>query len=360
MMREKLDNALFLSIARSTIDKTAQENDLGAILAANTSPRTGGWALRKRFTFTIKRLSLKELLEELKEDRLSLKQVIKGIKARRKHTLFDPSDEARRLASSFQQVQASAVSLFVAMNEACHSYKCRDNHTIFMRLDSRTPPTEDSGRSRIASRRPGKEVIFHMAIPVMEQDFQEASVYARGGDADEDQTAAAVGEAKRINFAGLAQAGVPQITIQLDAARLQPPAQTRELVTDICGAAHTARLSSRVLVLDLVSGMLRVRSTTADAGGCRQFSSTTLETCLVEGMRDEDARLTPKQQTLIALDIASSILQLSQAGWLNKPFSSQRIKFAPRPSKARKHYYTCCSSRQPPDYQRRRRGAIYR
>ncbi|KAL8371276.1 hypothetical protein RB595_001222 [Gaeumannomyces hyphopodioides] len=302
----------------------AQKNDLGGILAANTSPKTGAWALRERFTFTIERLSLKELLEELKEDRLSLKEVIKGIKTQRKHNFRDPSDEARRLASNFQKVQASAASLFAAMSKACRSCKCRDNHSILMRLDSRILPIEDGSRSKIGSRKPRKEVIFHMAIPVMERDFQEASVHARGGDADEDQ-ATAKRTTSTPQAPGLAQANVPRITIQLDATYLQPPAQTRALVTDICRAAQTARQSSRVLALDLVSGILRVRSTSA-AGGCRQFSSTTLETFLLEGLRDEDARLTPKQQTLIALDIASSILQLSQTAWLNKPLNSERIK----------------------------------
>lgn len=63
--------------------------------------------------------------------------------------------------------------------------------------------------------------------------------------------------------------------------------------------------------------------------------TTTLESFLLEGARDEDARFTSKEQTLLALDIASSILQLCQTCWHNKPLDSQRIKLLlvpPRPA----------------------------
>ncbi|KAL8364656.1 hypothetical protein RB595_003777 [Gaeumannomyces hyphopodioides] len=341
----------------------AQKNELRAILAANTNPKTGAWAFMERFTFAIERSSLKELLEELKEDRLSLRIVIKNMKTQREHTIRDPSDEARRLASAFQHVQARAVSLFAAMSKGCRACKCRDSHNVLMRLDNRMPSLHNGRRSWKTGMRPKEDVIFHMVIPVMEKDLQEASVHARGEDDDEDQltttrttpttmtpttTAPATTETTTTMttktqgvFHALlgtspATVNVPRVTFQLDATHLQPPAQTRALVTDICQTAHAARERGQFLALDLVSGALSLRSSRPAAGGCRQFcSTTTLENFLLEGVRDEDARLTPKQQTLLALDIASSILQLSQTCWLNKPFDSQRIKFLlvpPRPA----------------------------
>jgi hypothetical protein len=56
-------------------------------------------------------------------------------------------------------------------------------------------------------------------------------------------------------------------------------------------------------------------------------TDTTLENFLEYSCLHEEARLTPKQQTLLALDIASSILQLRQTCWLMAPWNNKTIKF---------------------------------
>lgn len=44
-------------------------------------------------------------------------------------------------------------------------------------------------------------------------------------------------------------------------------------------------------------------------------------------MHDEDSRMTPRQQTLLALDIAASILQLRDTPWCVKPWDKKSINF---------------------------------
>lgn len=57
------------------------------------------------------------------------------------------------------------------------------------------------------------------------------------------------------------------------------------------------------------------------------ISSKTLDDLLQDGTGSEDEKMTPKQQTLLALDVASSIVQLRQTCWFRHPFSSKVVKF---------------------------------
>lgn len=58
----------------------------------------------------------------------------------------------------------------------------------------------------------------------------------------------------------------------------------------------------------------------------RLLSPTSLEEVLQQGIADENARISFRHRTLLALDIASSILQLQQTSWSNPPFSSKVVK----------------------------------
>lgn len=52
----------------------------------------------------------------------------------------------------------------------------------------------------------------------------------------------------------------------------------------------------------------------------------TLEAVLQQGAANKQLRMTPKQRSLLALDIASSIIQLRKTGWSSPAFSSKVIK----------------------------------
>ncbi|KAK0726855.1 hypothetical protein B0T26DRAFT_747245 [Lasiosphaeria miniovina] len=58
-------------------------------------------------------------------------------------------------------------------------------------------------------------------------------------------------------------------------------------------------------------------------------TTTDIDSGLPQGRiaQDEDVRMTPKQQALLALDVASSVLQLQQTLWCSIPWNSTAIKF---------------------------------
>jgi hypothetical protein len=88
----------------------------------------------------------------------------------------------------------------------------------------------------------------------------------------------------------------------------------------------TAFKKDYLLKLHLMSDSLLLANGTREAR--RQVTiSHTLEEILRRGCLDEDARMTPKQQTILALDIAASLLQLRQTHWSLFSWTNKRIQF---------------------------------
>lgn len=98
-----------------------------------------------------------------------------------------------------------------------------------------------------------------------------------------------------------------------------------EPVSDICGSAMNAFKKDYLLRLYLMADALSLANGTAEAR--REVAiSTTLEQFLRRGWLNEDVRMTPKQQTILALDIAASVLQLRQTRWSLFPWTNKRIR----------------------------------
>ena len=147
----------------------AAKNDLVAILEANT-PAKSSLAVKERLTFTIERASLKGLLEELREERLSLKAIIKGMKTQQEYAAREPSHDARRLATAFEKVQTSANSLFTAICQGL-TCKCQIGHKVMIRLDSRVPLQQ---RRPKLVRKAHDSITFNLCFSVEDEALQEA------------------------------------------------------------------------------------------------------------------------------------------------------------------------------------------
>lgn len=121
---------------------------------------------------------------------------------------------------------------------------------------------------------------------------------------------------------------VPTITISpLITLNQQLPQGNSSKVTNICRHASEANVKGHILALELKDDVISLIQPQQQPP-CRRYAKpTTLEQILMEGCRDEDAQMTPKQQTHLALDVASAILQLRQTHWSSQPWSSAEIKF---------------------------------
>ncbi|KAI0834505.1 hypothetical protein F5Y06DRAFT_300610 [Hypoxylon sp. FL0890] len=293
------------------------KDDLAAILAAN-QPGKGSFAFKQRVKFTIEKGSLKELIKELREDGLSLKTIIRGMKTQREHTARQPSHDAERLAAIFGQVQTKATPLFATMCKVC-TCECSTRHKVLMRLDNRMHLQKERSRLR---RRMKDQTTFNLVFE-FEDYLQEALVKAF--EVEE----AWVEDGKVLNRDAATE--FPAVTftpVTANPAREKNESDTRRStkVTDICRHASKARLSGHVLQLQLTQNDLHLLEGSSQSR--RDFSaSMSLEELLQDGVQDRNARMNPKQKTLLALDIAASILQLRQTSWFDLPFASKIIKF---------------------------------
>lgn len=137
-------------------------------------PAAGRFAFKQRVSFTLERGRLKTLLQELKEDRLSLQVVIKGLKTQREYMTLEPSRQATRMARRLTNVQAMATPLFSALcrSSACN---CRIKHSVMTRLEGRLlPQTQPRKLGKMAEEPPTFELVLPLEGPI----FQQALVNA--------------------------------------------------------------------------------------------------------------------------------------------------------------------------------------
>ena len=104
------------------------------------------------------------------------------------------------------------------------------------------------------------------------------------------------------------------------------PQTARVRIKSICDDARRARNHGRVLTLGLTSDALELLE---EENRLQQSynASITLADFLRDTAQDENARMGPMMQTLLALNVVSSVLQLRPTIWCNAPWNNKSIKF---------------------------------
>ncbi|KAI1123793.1 hypothetical protein F5Y10DRAFT_45532 [Nemania abortiva] len=306
----------------------ASKDDLAALLIANPLVK-GHFEFTERISFSINRGTLNALIEELGEDRLSLKAIIKGTKTEKDYFIKHPSSESKRLSGILSRVSASAKALYIAMCQSC-ACACQNSHKVFLGLHNRMPQAE---LTKTAGRLASDPLIFELVFET-QNNLREAHVKASPHDVLDTLPI----RTKRSVPSNLVS---KQLTIQSRHVSFQ---DHKEPIPDINTAKQSPKASTKVLgICDLVSQSqtrdyilsLKLKGEALDFiqelhPGDRQLSlPITLETVLRQGAADKKSRMTPKQRTLMALDIASSIIQLRETCWFSPAFSSRVIKCIP-------------------------------
>lgn len=119
---------------------------------------------------------------------------------------------------------------------------------------------------------------------------------------------------------------VPSITVT-ETPNVSHPTAARVRIKSICEDAQKARERQRVLSLELTSGATLQTAEKEGHSPHSYDSSISLADFLKAAAADADARMAPVEQTLLALNIASSVLQLRLTMWCSVPWNSTTIKF---------------------------------
>jgi hypothetical protein len=118
---------------------------------------------------------------------------------------------------------------------------------------------------------------------------------------------------------------VPLITVT-ETPNAAHPTAARVRIKSICQDARRARERRRVLSLELMSGAV-LEVVDQDDGSPHSYDrSISLANFFKDTAADADARMSPVEQTLLALNVVSSMLQLRPTMWCSVPWNSTTIK----------------------------------
>ena len=125
--------------------KQAAKDDLNSLLQVNSSNK-GKIAFRRRLHFTIERGSLKQLVEDLKDDNLSLETIVKLMKTMHEFEPSSPSSSAMKLFKHFKAIQKAARALYSAVSTGWLSCN-HQSHEVLIHLEDRVTRSHDKPKT---------------------------------------------------------------------------------------------------------------------------------------------------------------------------------------------------------------------
>lgn len=241
--------------------------------------------------------------------------IIKAKRTQQDYLAKESGRSANRLATKFGRIQQTACSLVSALSRSCACH-CADDHVVLMRLDNRA--TAQRPRARIG-RRTHDPTTFSLFMNIG-VSFQELAVNAYEYEDD-------VSGAHSINHSSHVPHHIPIITFAPAQVGNTPVDRKSPVaLSDLCQHACSAYKARCMLCLDLIADTLSVASAGLKDSLTTVSASITLSDFLRHGYLDEDVRMTPKQQTILALDVAASVLQLRGTSWARATWNSKCIQ----------------------------------
>ncbi|KIY03590.1 uncharacterized protein Z520_00281 [Fonsecaea multimorphosa CBS 102226] len=259
---------------RSTRTGSVAKDDLKALLAADPLVN-GSFGWRKRVDFTMKQKELTELVAKLDQSNLTLSGFISDSEMLdRLQTQTTDQLEALNLSTRLHSIRKHADSLHDALQSA-RLPNCLDSHHITLQLEDRVLQIEASKPN------PRPEISFRISV---------------AADASGTQWCQTV----------------------ISVSRLQTA--SHRPVEDLCHAIRRAEhLENSFHLLDNLITTLPVSS--------RFNHGEDVDTTTLADLLQCNNTITPKNITILALKLASSIVQLGATGWLQECWTKNIITF---------------------------------
>jgi hypothetical protein len=223
-----------------------------------------------------------------------------------KYAPREASRQALKIVRQLGQVQSMALSLYPTLSRTC-TCRGRTKRTAMTRLDSRLFASEDEGCTTFG-------LMLHLTPTGERTLLQQASVSMVRNEEFPEQTSGTSSNQAIVRFK----------PIPTKRTVSQPGREIRDLCQTTRGAVQKGCHLDLHVVIGKSISLFHVDSVIT----AMQIQSMPepLDQILARGLQDETARLTPKQQTILALNVASSVLQFRQTNWLTTPWSSKTIK----------------------------------
>lgn len=268
---------------------------------------------------------LKSAVQELDETTSALDRFTKIILSNRQMIEDTTSRKAVKLAKALRQVREFASSLYLAISRGWRA-GCHTKHEAKLFLEDRVDTVTE--RKQI-----GKDIsapilvfqlIFAASIDQGQKLCYETVVHVFNDDTEENSKSSLVSQAL----------GSSQVTI----AAPQTISRAKPEVTfvgDICGAIEAARCDQRqvAFVLTRNKEMGTISTEEKLLIPYQQADAMTLKALLSENRSPRRGPVLPwKHRMLLALRLASNLLQLLQTQWLESAWSKDVVCFLLRPT----------------------------
>ncbi|KAJ9148962.1 hypothetical protein NKR23_g4735 [Pleurostoma richardsiae] len=302
-------------------------DDLLAIITANQCLK-GKLDVVPRVKLLFRVNDLKSAVEELDATAAAVDRFTRVLLSNQQMAKDAPSRRAVRLAKALRTVRGFAANLYLALHNGWDGCHIQHEADLFLedRLSEAAAITE-----RHRARKNAPALLFHLVLTasICQGQWLSYQTAVRVYDGDD---------------SGLDHPGTPavsrqdtastQVTLVAPGTTAPTPLDVR-LVSNICGAlasaAGTKRGVSLVLTKNQHMGVTLTDETPLMPSG-KQGKRLTLKEYLSLALRSRHN--TPlKHRMMLALRLASNLLQLLQTSWLQAPWSKEAVYFLLQPGK---------------------------
>lgn len=268
---------------------------------------------------------ISEAIREVDNTIASLSRLTNLIELNRRPVEQSSSRKAAKLAKAFRQVRRFAVDLHQAILQAWNS-GCHNHHEAKLLLEDRIEAVANAprvARSNAGSSAMGFRLIFAASSPQKGLSWHRATVKVSRELADEDPNP--LDEPSVCRNA--------RVTLILPENASAKP--TVPLVDDICAVLASIKCDQKrlALILSKDQKMGTVASNEEPLTACDHAEKVTLKALFCDTASTSRRGSFPlKDRMMLALGLASNLLQLSQTPWLRTVWSKDEIFFLQRPS----------------------------
>lgn len=274
--------------------------------------------------------NIKATIQELDGGTAALERFSRLIMSNRQTVQGDPSRKAVKLAKAFRHIRTFACTLYLAITDGFRE-GCHDSHETRLYLDDRMDLAagilQRLGKANYTAPLMGFDLVFIAATQPKEQVFYETAVQVFGEDDGDENSNLSVDNLSRPQSRA-------DTLVRLSFVAPRTPSPSRPpiaSVASICAAIKEAGGSKRHISFAIV-GKHPIGSISNGAPPSHQLQERMNDpVSLKEILQAEGISFHLKDRMLLALRLASSLLQLLQTRWLDCPWSKDVVLFMVRP-----------------------------
>jgi hypothetical protein len=272
---------------------------------------------------------MKVTIQEIDDGTAALDRFSRLILSNRQTIQSDSSRKAAKLAKALRHIQTFASALYLAILDGFRE-GCHDNHETRLYLEDRVDIAADIlqrvGKANSTTPLIIFDLIFAAGTSQKERVFYETAVLVFDENDCDDNSNLSLGDLSR-------QDGHADSLVRLLMSQTSSPSKPEiASVSSICATIKEAGSSQRRISFALV-GNQQIGTISDDVHPFRQLQEGTTDAISLEQiLQCERTALPWKLRMLLALRLASSLLQLLQTRWLERTWSKEVVFFLARPA----------------------------